>query len=543
MLEQLRSEKAALEDENRRVLAQVFSEEEASELSVARQQLIQRDGEIKRLKSRIREADEKAKITAEAHAAAGSRLAAAHGERDSAKRALHRAQSELAQRKQEVEALERRVAHLVGDTGVPPEDIERALAMLRDTQHGAVGGARLGLRAGESAAGSLSDVGFGEASARLQDTDLSKLGLPPLAKRQVHEILIQNNELSMQLDKTESLLKISQRLADTLRAELDATKRREAKERARLQKQLALRTQELTSATRNALRHSEMIAALEAQRKDYIAGRAPRAPALPHAHDLESVAGSVISEGTHSELDVGPDENMFELRVASASLHADYFGALPSTFVSVDFFQHDTQATPMRQGLQPEFDFTAQYVLSVDDSFLHYLATASLRIELNQSWGVECQVSGHSPWEATGGASGRTPYPIPTPLSSPDLPYSLIPRSGGGSVRHAAPRVASVAARQGVQVRTAHVCLATDARRRAASRAPDGGLARIRDVHASEDRRGSLCFHAAVPRRCITRPYTGAPWLSRQGGGDHRAAGHSAPAARAQAARRALRPL
>ena len=46
----------------------------------------------------------------------------------------------------------------------------------------------------------------------------------------------------------------------------------------------------------------------------------------------------------------------------------------------------------MRQGLQPEFDFTAQYVVSVDDLFLHYLATAGLRLDLNQSWGVECQL-------------------------------------------------------------------------------------------------------------------------------------------------------
>ena len=61
-----------------------------------------------------------------------------------------------------------------------------------------------------------------------------------------------------------------------------------------------MRTQELTSATKNALRHSEMVAALEGQRKDYIAGRAPRAPLLPANFDEMSVAGSVISEGTHS---------------------------------------------------------------------------------------------------------------------------------------------------------------------------------------------------------------------------------------------------
>ncbi len=37
---------------------------------------------------------------------------------------------------------------------------------------------------------------------------------------QVHEILLQNNELNMQLEKAEGLLKIAQRLVETLRAEL-----------------------------------------------------------------------------------------------------------------------------------------------------------------------------------------------------------------------------------------------------------------------------------------------------------------------------------
>ena len=114
----------------------------------------------------------------------------------------------------------------------------------------------------------------------------------------------------------------------------------------------------------------------------------------PRAVDFDtvSVADSLISEGTNDELDVGADENMFELRVVSAKLNQDYFSALPATFLSFDFFQHDTQATPMRQGLSPEYDFTAQYILVVDDLFLHYAATTVLTLDVNQSWGVECQL-------------------------------------------------------------------------------------------------------------------------------------------------------
>lgn len=46
----------------------------------------------------------------------------------------------------------------------------------------------------------------------------------------------------------------------------------------------------------------------------------------------------------------------------------------------------------MRQGLEPEYDFTAQYVLTVDDLFLHYASTSVLSFEVNRSWGAECQL-------------------------------------------------------------------------------------------------------------------------------------------------------
>ena len=126
------------------------------------------------------------------------RLAAAHVERDSAMRNAQKLQAELQLRLTDIEGLERRVALLVGDAGVAPEDLERALGMLRD--------------AGKSAEGA-------SGSLRLQDTDLNALGLSPLAKKQVQEILIQNSELIMQLEKTEQLLKIAHKMCAHRRAQ------------------------------------------------------------------------------------------------------------------------------------------------------------------------------------------------------------------------------------------------------------------------------------------------------------------------------------
>jgi hypothetical protein len=83
---------------------------------------------------------------------------------------------------------------------VAPEDLERALAMVRDAGRPTV------------VANTNPNQSPSQSGLRLQDTDLNALGLLPLAKKQVQEILIQNSELIMQLEKTEQLLKIAQKM-------------------------------------------------------------------------------------------------------------------------------------------------------------------------------------------------------------------------------------------------------------------------------------------------------------------------------------------
>lgn len=66
---------------------------------------------------------------------------------------------------------------------------------------------------------------------------------------------------------------------------------------------------------------------------------------------------------------------------------ASYFGEDPSVFVSVDFFEHDTQATGVVTGLSPCFDTKIRFVVESDDFFIKYLDTSVLVLELNQARG------------------------------------------------------------------------------------------------------------------------------------------------------------
>ena len=391
-IESLKAELHCLQEENRRLISKAFSNDDAGEIARQKQELAMRDAKIKKLQEEAEALRRGKKDLSDATAKVEGRISLIQAEREEARRAERKVAAELGERDEEIERLKKQLALFTGDTGVPPQEIERALEMVR--------------RATRENVDTSSATAVAAAGLRLVDTDLKSLGLSPLAKREVESILLQNSELITQLEKTELLLKNQTQLRNVLTAELEAAKKAAKEEAARIQRREAQRVAELAEAKRQLLLVQESVARSGAggragggkmvlsggaggdgRRTSHAVGG--RGAVLPlAAADTESIADSTISND--SEVDVRLDENIFELRVVRASLQPAFFRARPSTFCSFDFYQHDTQASPMRQGLEPEFDFTAQFVLEVNDLFLHYAATSVLAIELYQSLGVEC---------------------------------------------------------------------------------------------------------------------------------------------------------
>ncbi|KOO26535.1 protein fantom isoform 1, partial [Chrysochromulina tobinii] len=391
-IESLKAELHCLQEENRRLISKAFSNDDAGEIARQKQELAMRDAKIKKLQEEAEALRRGKKDLSDATAKVEGRISLIQAEREEARRAERKVAAELGERDEEIERLKKQLALFTGDTGVPPQEIERALEMVR--------------RATRENVDTSSATAVAAAGLRLVDTDLKSLGLSPLAKREVESILLQNSELITQLEKTELLLKNQTQLRNVLTAELEAAKKAAKEEAGRIQRREAQRVAELAEAKRQLLLVQESVARSGAggragggkmvlsggaggdgRRTSHAVGG--RGAVLPlAAADTESIADSTISND--SEVDVRLDENIFELRVVRASLQPAFFRARPSTFCSFDFYQHDTQASPMRQGLEPEFDFTAQFVLEVNDLFLHYAATSVLAIELYQSLGVEC---------------------------------------------------------------------------------------------------------------------------------------------------------
>ncbi|CAM9820886.1 unnamed protein product, partial [Laminaria digitata] len=80
--------------------------------------------------------------------------------------------------------------------------------------------------------------------------------------------------------------------------------------------------------------------------------------------------------------------------VVGAELEPGSLSAGSSSFIVVDFFDFESQATPLLPGMAPAFDFATTFKVTVDDFFLRYLGTEGLVVELNQARAADFELVG-----------------------------------------------------------------------------------------------------------------------------------------------------
>ncbi|KAM9302046.1 protein fantom [Gastrophryne carolinensis] len=105
-------------------------------------------------------------------------------------------------------------------------------------------------------------------------------------------------------------------------------------------------------------------------------------------------------------------QNIFEIHISKAVFTpaaANIFGDQdPSTFCTYAFYDFELQTTPVVRGLQPSYQFTSHYVVQVDDFFLQYIQSSTVRLEVHQAVGTDfktiavCQLRFHDILEKTG---------------------------------------------------------------------------------------------------------------------------------------------
>lgn len=105
-------------------------------------------------------------------------------------------------------------------------------------------------------------------------------------------------------------------------------------------------------------------------------------------------------------------ENLFEIHVSRVTFSCDVLQASgdkePVTFCTYAFYDFELQTTPIVRGLHPEYNFTSQYLVHVNDFFLQYIQKSAVTLEVHQAYSTDyetiaaCQLRFHEVLEKSG---------------------------------------------------------------------------------------------------------------------------------------------
>ncbi|KAL6037314.1 hypothetical protein STEG23_031548, partial [Scotinomys teguina] len=105
-------------------------------------------------------------------------------------------------------------------------------------------------------------------------------------------------------------------------------------------------------------------------------------------------------------------ENLFEIHINKVTFSSEVLQASgdqePVTFCTYAFYDFELQTTPIVRGLHPEFNFTSQYLVHVNDLFLQYIQKNTVTLELHQAYSTDyetiaaCQLRFHEILEKSG---------------------------------------------------------------------------------------------------------------------------------------------
>ena len=223
---------------------------------------------------------------------------------------------------------------------------------------------------------------------KIDDEDLTTV---PALKKRLQMVQVANLNITRELERAERMLMAQASINRDLHLEVE-----EAQKRSRAEKDsLQVKLEDFECL---CLKRLQRIHSLEAQVRQHLyavgnggGGKFRKTPAA-----LDDVVGILDEEDNllHeiSTGDFGPDENLIEVYVIDSEISETVISSESSTFVLIDFFDYESQATPLVTGLYPRYDFATTYKVTVDDFFLRFLATDSLSIELNKAHNADYQL-------------------------------------------------------------------------------------------------------------------------------------------------------
>ena len=99
------------------------------------------------------------------------------------------------------------------------------------------------------------------------------------------------------------------------------------------------------------------------------------------------VSGTFVGSGSQGGTSAALPSSSIVFNGQSVALNGD-----STTFVMCDFYDYETQTTPLLLGLNPQYNFSATYKVETDHFFLRFLSTDSLVLEINLARNADFQL-------------------------------------------------------------------------------------------------------------------------------------------------------
>ena len=292
------------------------------------------------------------KETAKLHHAEILALKKAAEELSVQRNVLQKENGELHSRLEQVQRgsslLEDKMRLYTGDAGIDTSDLEYALTLVK--------------RRSEDP----SSVDFLQ---KADDASDSGTGM----KRKLHQLQLAHLDTTRELETAEKMLRTQVDINKDLNLEIEEL-------HARLKGSTDAIVQKLTASEELAGKRLQKIHVLEAQVKQL------------QRTNARSIVDSEepVQEGQTVELSVGggdlePGENLIEIRLLEANFVEAKVGKNLTTFCMIDFFEYETQASPLASGAEAKYNFSALFKVTTDHFLLRHLSTENLVIEINRT--------------------------------------------------------------------------------------------------------------------------------------------------------------
>lgn len=206
----------------------------------------------------------------------------------------------------------------------------------------------------------------------------------PNLKRQVERLQLEKAQLASELEKMQSLLTIKHEMDKDRLALQDS----ESKQLRIGLKAAQQRTEELA---RLADFRANRVVQLEKNQRLTVYDDANRVVASRSQFTIGELMG-FSDEFSEADTEVASGENVFDLWLGQAEFYELPMRQIVGdsgimSFLTVDFFNSETQGTGLNEGLNPQYNVQISFKVKVDDFFLKYLERDCLIIEAHASKG------------------------------------------------------------------------------------------------------------------------------------------------------------